>query len=322
VDTWQDADGNNCSYYAKQLQMPATTNANVGGPRFCSALQVPHLAVGGIDARTACCITCAPDPEKPTSQFVAASTNIIAVTENTTTYTLTLSLRSAARNVYKIFGDGDHPMLLPAAYQTAAPVGADIGGVNPGLWSGNWLSQYDSWLSVGITEGIFGDEITASGIDFSAWTEDTELSVTSGAVSWSVPEDGPIGNEIVIAQVTVSRESRFEAYVNARGQGRGIGDAVDDWQENGILFTTDKLATPLAVAHLYTNWSPEEPSDGDCVYISADGTWTTADCEQKLESICDPYPKSRPTDGWSDSRPGDGWSGKIHSYVLFLCILS
>ena len=137
-----------------------------------------------------------------------------------------------------------------------------------------------------------------------------------------MPEDGPIGNEIVIAQVTVSRASRFEAYVNARGQGRGIGDAVDDWQENGILFTTDKLATPLAVAHPYTNWSPEEPSDGDCVYISADGTWTTADCGQNLESICDPIPKSRPTDGWSDSRPGDGWSGKIRSYVLFRCIVS
>jgi hypothetical protein len=37
-----------------------------------------------------------------------------------------------------------------------APFGTDLGGVNPQFWAFNADSQYDSWLTVGITQGCAG----------------------------------------------------------------------------------------------------------------------------------------------------------------------
>ena len=51
------------------------------------------------------------------------------------TYQLEVQLTSAQTSLYAIFGDADHHMLLPAAYQVDAPFGANIGGTNPAFWS-------------------------------------------------------------------------------------------------------------------------------------------------------------------------------------------
>ena len=40
--------------------------------------------------------------------------------------------------------------------QVGAPFGTDLGGVNPQFWALNADSQYDSWLTVGITQGCAG----------------------------------------------------------------------------------------------------------------------------------------------------------------------
>ena len=65
-----------------------------------------------------------------------------------TTYALTLTLPDTARNMF---------------FQDGSASGVDIGGVNPQLWEAFLDSQYDSCLSVGLTEGLTGGEISNQG---------------------------------------------------------------------------------------------------------------------------------------------------------------
>ena len=55
--------------------------------------------------------------------------------------------------MYTIYGKFDSPMTLPAAYQEATPFGSNTGGVNAALISASPTAAYDSWLTVGITDG-------------------------------------------------------------------------------------------------------------------------------------------------------------------------
>jgi hypothetical protein len=171
-----------------------------------------------------------------------------------TTYSLSISLIGDAGNVYSIFGTASHPLVLPESYQEPSPYGVDIGGVNPAVWEaipnsqGRHFplpklstSQYDSWLSVGLTEGLTGGEISSVGIDFSVW-EDAGLQVTDGSVSWSDPAAGPSGTGIVIAQLTVKTGVTFSATFNVRG--RTLSGA-DDWEVLGVVFGGPKLVTDL-----------------------------------------------------------------------------
>jgi hypothetical protein len=159
-----------------------------------------------------------------------------------TTYRLALSLPSTATNVHSLFGDEANPMVFPTANQDVSAVGADIGGVSPLLLEAFPDSQYDSWLTVGITDGLTGSEISSIGIDFSAWV-DTALEVTDGAVFWMVPNNGPSGRDIVIAQLTVATGAIFTATANANGRGSetmvdpDTGLATGDWSARGLTFT-------------------------------------------------------------------------------------
>ena len=92
-------------------------------------------------------------------------------------------------NVYAIYGDGDHQMLTPPAFHVPAPFGCDIGGTNPAFWEINADSQWDSWLTVGVTEGNVRNEISSIGVDWSAWTQDKGMSIDDGAIFWMDPDD-------------------------------------------------------------------------------------------------------------------------------------
>eukprot|EP01045_Picozoa_sp_COSAG04_P032568 COSAG04_NODE_6426_length_1328_cov_1.427990_3_plen_73_part_01 len=69
------------------------------------------------------------------------------------TYRLRVNLGDEAANVYAIFGSPDLAMVLPAAFQVPG-FGADIGGVNPAFFAFNADAEYDSWLTVGPTDGV------------------------------------------------------------------------------------------------------------------------------------------------------------------------
>jgi hypothetical protein len=168
-----------------------------------------------------------------------------------TSYLLTVSLADVD-NVYSIYGTVAHPLTMPAAYQEPAPFGTDIGGVNPVFWEASPSSQYDSWLTMGVTEGITSGEIASTGITFDDWNADADLVVQDGAIFWMEPDAGPGGSDIVIGQVTVRSGSSFTASVNMQGRtgtdrviDEDTGLADSDWNEVDVLFTTEQLSSPI-----------------------------------------------------------------------------
>ena len=139
---------------------------------------------------------------------------------------LSVQLSGEAANVYTVFGEPDAEMSLPPAYQTDAPFGANTGGVDPGFFSVMPTSAFDSWLTVGLTEGDSAGALGSVGIDWETWTPDTGLTIDNGAVFWMDPNAGPGSDsgDIVLAQVTVPTGTEFTAVLNVQGRGTGARD--------------------------------------------------------------------------------------------------
>ncbi len=135
---------------------------------------------------------------------VTAATNVVS---GHTAFTLMVSPRSdapkntGARSIYAIFGSSDKLLSVPPAFHVASPFGTDFGGTNPAFWQINADSQWDSWLTVGITQGDQHNLISSIGIDWTTWTADGGLSVDDGAVFW-VSGTVPCGHEPIVANVS------------------------------------------------------------------------------------------------------------------------
>ena len=161
-----------------------------------------------------------------------------------TTYRLNLRLGDQAENVYTIYGSPSAgPMSIPGAFQVATPFGANTGGVNPAFYASSPDSQYDSWLTVGLTEGDSGGAMSSIGIDWDSWTTDAGIETSDGALFWMAPTDGPTGEgdarAVTVAQITVPTGTAFTASVSTQGRSVGAGaqHAVPDWDVYGTTFT-------------------------------------------------------------------------------------
>lgn len=174
-------------------------------------------------------------PPPPASAFVSP----VVTTSQTSldgfdTYTLAVTLTGTATNVYTIYGTIDSPMSVPAGYQEATPFGANTGGTNPAFWPIMAGAQYDSWLTVGITNGDSSGALSSIGIDFDAWTVDSALSTSDGAVFWMAPDDGPAaGTDAVIVQLTVVAGSSGSVSMGMQGR----SSTGEDWQSDNVEFT-------------------------------------------------------------------------------------
>jgi hypothetical protein len=56
-----------------------------------------------------------------------------------------------------------------------SPFGVDVGGVNPQLMQMMPDAAFDSWLTIGMTEGDNTGAMSSIGVPFTAWTEDSPL---------------------------------------------------------------------------------------------------------------------------------------------------
>ena len=128
-------------------------------------------------------------------------------------------------------------MLIPAAFQVAAPFGADVGGANVAFFGFMPASEYDSWITVGITGGDASGEMASIGIDFASWDLTSGLRVTDGAIFYMDPSAGPSG-DVVLAQLTVPTDAGGSSRIFSCGcQGRTAGAAQgSDYQQHGITF--------------------------------------------------------------------------------------
>lgn len=55
-------------------------------------------------------------------------------------------------------------MTIPPAFQSGAPFGGDVGGTNPMFWGYDPTARFDSWLTVGITDGHADSKLSSIGV--------------------------------------------------------------------------------------------------------------------------------------------------------------
>eukprot|EP01043_Picozoa_sp_COSAG02_P051622 COSAG02_NODE_5457_length_4302_cov_2.364977_7_plen_331_part_00 len=149
------------------------------------------------------------------------------------TYRLSVALHGIARSLYSIEGTRAGAMQLPAAYQEGTPFGVDTGGTDPRFVALHPNAEYDSWLTVGITDGDSG-RLSTIGIDFGAWTESTSLRITNGAVFWMDPNVAPERStgEVVVAQITVPAGSTGRVTMGMQGH----STQGEDWDVHQVVF--------------------------------------------------------------------------------------
>ena len=163
------------------------------------------------------------------------------------TYRLSLIIKNSnVKNIYAIYGedvDTPKPMIIPPAYQSIINFNSNIGGVLPAIVNIDPNSQYDSWLTIGITDGNADNEVSTVGIDFSTWTETSGIHSTNGAVFTIDPEINVVnGDEYTVAQITIPNNRRVELTLNAQGKTNCEKNNNCDkynraWKQEGIVFS-------------------------------------------------------------------------------------
>jgi hypothetical protein len=157
-----------------------------------------------------------------------------------TTYQLSLEPSDPTGNIYAVYGDQEHTMLMPPAFQVSPPFGANFGGTNPAFWRIKAEAEYDSWLTAGITDGVDTGRLSSIGIDFDAWTVDSGLIADDGAVFWMDPTTATPGLSVV-AQFTVPTGTAWQAMLSAQGKtGAGLTEfQTGDWNHRSQCYKVD-----------------------------------------------------------------------------------
>ena len=159
-----------------------------------------------------------------------------------TTYQLSLVVKPEVEihNVYALFGEqfnnlvGEHQMVVPGAYQVTNIFGTNIGGVSDSTTQFSKNSMYDSWLTIGITDGDVDSKLGAIGIDFESWNLETPLVIDNGAVFLLDPtEANGSRDEIIVGQLTLPNERVERVILNAQGK---LQNSFDTWKQYNIVF--------------------------------------------------------------------------------------
>ena len=177
-----------------------------------------------------------------------------------TTYELSLILKpnTEAVNIYALYGKENEQMILPPAYQESSNniFNSNIGGVQQGLIDLHPDSQFDSWLTIGITDGDQENKLSSIGIDFDTWTLTQGLDIDNGAVFILDPQENIVdGDEYIIAQLTLP--NNFETDVVFNVQGKTSNPSPNNkWSENNIIFhitppNVDTSEIPLNCEHWF-----------------------------------------------------------------------
>jgi len=163
-----------------------------------------------------------------------------------TTYQLSLVIINPnVRNIYAIYGDtqfGEHPLSFPPAYQGSSIYDSNLGGIAPEIVAINGDAAYDSWLTIGLTEGDRDNQLSAVGIDFKSWTDTTGIYTTNGAIFVMDSEEVIIsGSEYVVAQLTIPDNQIEDVLINVQGKLHCDNCPIlQTWQETQLTFHLEK----------------------------------------------------------------------------------
>ena len=161
---------------------------------------------------------------------------------NYITYILKLTINSNVNifNIYALYGDENNIMSIPPAYQSGSnSFGTNIGGIPNNIIRILPDSEYDSYLTLGITDGNVDNKLSSVGIDFDNWNENNGLIINDGAVFSLEPNERNFDdNEIIIAQLTLHEDLSTSIIINVRGK---LNDIHNTWTENNIIFNIERL---------------------------------------------------------------------------------
>ena len=144
------------------------------------------------------------------------------------------------QNLYALYGDGGvNSLHLPVAYQSSLNYGSNIGGVNPFIINTYPETKYDSWLTIGLSNGDISNDLSSIGIDFNKWGEEESLDITDGAIFLMDPSKNIVdGDEYLLSQITVRKDSNPLVILNVQGKTTFTDIPVSErsWKENNIRF--------------------------------------------------------------------------------------
>ena len=171
--------------------------------------------------------------------------------EGYTTYRLSIILKPNMniKNVYALYGSEDSQenthMILPASKQIENAFGSNLGGVSDSIINVNPDSEYDSWITIGITDGNIHNDINSIGIDYDSWDELHDMDIDNGAVFLMNPDALMVSNEIIIGQFTIRTGTTKRGNINIQGKFltnyNNVGD--NSWKQENIEFILNQPNT-------------------------------------------------------------------------------
>lgn len=185
--------------------------------------------------------------EKPECNYEYVCPKITEITDcgeggvdGFTTYQLSLTIKpnKQIKNIYAIYGDPTSEMYWPPAYNIGGPFDSDIGGISPTFFSIIPNAKYDSWTTIGITDGDQHNELSTIGIDFSEWNEENSVTTSNGAVFLMDPTIILHHDEYVIAQLTLPSDETHIMNVNVQGK---LTTGIHAWTELNVEFRLNPI---------------------------------------------------------------------------------
>ena len=167
-----------------------------------------------------------------------------------TTYQLSLVIKNNMNvyDIYAIYGTSDNNMIIPPAYNSESEFNSNIGGTLDFIKNSNSNAIFDSWLTIGITDGNINNEISSVGIDFKNWNTNNGIIVTDGAVFAMNPSYKIEDNEYIIGQLTFRTNEQYSVNINVQGKtilnSEMIGDTT--WSDTNVIFP---LISPHDIIH-------------------------------------------------------------------------
>ena len=187
---------------------------------------------------------CDPDSDKNTNKTIGGKyCDPVLITMSTskdaksTTYRLAVKLKGNAASATGIEGSSKGQMFIPPAYQVKS-YGVNIGGVSKDAIKSVKAAEFDSWLTVGITDGDSKKELGNAGLksDMKAWNEKQGINNKDCSVFWFEGKNSTAKGQkapIVLAQLTVPSNYRGHARMGVFGQPIN-GKKGEHWRDNHI----------------------------------------------------------------------------------------
>ena len=169
-----------------------------------------------------------------------------------TTYRLSIILKPNMniKNIYALYGSedsqGNNHLIIPASKQIENAFGSNLGGVSDSIININPDSVFDSWITIGITDGNIHNDINSIGIDFGSWDELHDMDIDNGAVFLMDPDIlMDASNEIIIGQFTIRTGETKRGKINIQGKFlTNYGNVADNsWKQENIDFVLNQPNT-------------------------------------------------------------------------------